>query len=130
MQEIRWKQRLENFGYALKQFSKFIEKEELNELEKQGFIKAFEYTYELAWNTIKDFYEYQGETSIQGSRDAIQIAIQRGLIVNGEVWMSMILSRNLTSHIYHAEKIEQISEYIKNNYFNEISNLYNILLTK
>jgi len=48
----------------------------LNELEKQGLIQAFEYTYELAWNTIKDYFENQGETGIHGSRDAFRLAFQ------------------------------------------------------
>lgn len=67
--DIRWKQRLNNYRKALSLLAKFIEKgAELNELEEQGLIKAFEYTYELAWNTVKDFYESQGETNLQGSR--------------------------------------------------------------
>jgi nucleotidyltransferase substrate binding protein (TIGR01987 family) len=129
MEQLRWKQRLESFGYALNQFKKFIEKKELNELEKQGLIKAFEYTYELAWNTLKDYYEYQGEANIQGSRDAIQIAIQRGLIIKGEVWMKIILSRNLTSHIYNEDKINEISDLIQTEYYFEINSLHNILKT-
>jgi hypothetical protein len=36
---------------------------------------------EFAWDTIKDFYENQGETGIQGSRDSIRMAFKRGLIV-------------------------------------------------
>ncbi len=55
-------------------------KKELNELEKQGLIQAFEYTYELAWNTIKDYFENQGETGIHGSRDAFRLAFRRGLV--------------------------------------------------
>jgi hypothetical protein len=68
--DIRWIQRCSNYSKALGQLSKFIEKNELNELEKQGLIQAFEYTYELAWNTIKAYFEDQGETGIHGSRDA------------------------------------------------------------
>jgi hypothetical protein len=56
-----------NYQKALVQLTKFIEKGELSELEEQGIIKAFEYTYELAWKVIKDYYEEQGEVSIQGS---------------------------------------------------------------
>ncbi len=63
-QDIRWIQRLSNFSKALAQLTRFIEKGELNELEKQGLIQAFEYTFELAWNTIKDYFEAQGETGI------------------------------------------------------------------
>lgn len=54
--DIRWKQRFYNYQKALVQLTKFIKKGELNELEEQGIIKAFEYTYELAWNVIKGNY--------------------------------------------------------------------------
>ncbi|MGC8744755.1 MAG: nucleotidyltransferase substrate binding protein [Verrucomicrobiia bacterium] len=59
-------------------------------LEKQGLIQSFEYTYELAWNVLKDNLQMQGETDIHGSRDAIRLAFRRGLIDEGEVWMDMI----------------------------------------
>ena len=108
--DIRWMQRLENFCKALGQLSKFIEKKELSELEEQGLIQAFEYTYELAWSTIKDFYENQGETGIQGSRDAIRLAYRRQLITDGDVWMRMIQSRTLTSHTYNEETARQIDD--------------------
>ncbi|MBS3774079.1 MAG: nucleotidyltransferase substrate binding protein [Bacteroidales bacterium] len=42
----------------------FIEKKELSKLEEQGLIKAFEYNFELAWNVIKDYSEYQGVADI------------------------------------------------------------------
>ena len=46
--DIRWQQRFVNFNKAFNQLSKFIVHEELNEMEEQGLIKAFEYTYELS----------------------------------------------------------------------------------
>ncbi|PJE01841.1 MAG: nucleotidyltransferase, partial [Leptospira sp.] len=92
MESIRYKQRFQNFSKALSQLTKFIQKAELNQLEKQGLIKAFEYNYELAWNLLKDYYQFQGDSGIQGSRDAIQIAYQRNLITNGDIWMQMIQS--------------------------------------
>lgn len=82
--DIRWKQRFYNYEKAVNQLTKFIEKEKLNELEEQGLIKVFKYTYELAWKVIKDYYEQQEEVAIQGSRDAIRIAFQRGLIADGD----------------------------------------------
>jgi len=121
--DIRWIQRFNNFSKALKQLTKFIEKGELSELEQQGLIQSFEYNYELAWNTIKDFYENQGETGIQGSRDAIRLAFKRGLIVNGEIWMKMIKSRTLTSHTYNENTADEIATDICNIYYNEFLKL-------
>jgi len=73
--DIRWKQRFVSFRKALSQLKKFVDKGELSDLEEQGLIKSFEYTFELAWNVIRDYYEYQGVTDIQGSRDAFRLAI-------------------------------------------------------
>jgi len=116
--DIRWKQRFSNYTKALGQLKEFVEKgEELNKHEKQGMIKAFEYTYDLAWNTIKDFYEYQGETGFQGSRDVIQMAFNRELIKDGEGWMQMLKDRNLTSHTYNEEVADEIAENIINKHF-------------
>ncbi len=98
---------------------KFIDKGELNELEKQGLIQAFEYTYELAWNTIKDFFEAQGETEIHGSRDAFRLAFKRGLVEKGEVWMDMIRSRVLTPHTYNEDVAEKIATAIVEKYYPE-----------
>lgn len=119
----RWIQRKANYNKALQQLSKFIEQDRLNELEKQGLIQCFEYNYELAWNTIKDFYESQGETNIQGSRDAIRLAFKRGLIEDGEVWMNMIQDRILTSHTYNEDTAEKIVTDILDNYYQEFLKL-------
>ncbi len=51
-QDIRWQQRFGNFKTAFAQLERFISKENLNEMEEQGLIKAFEYTYELSWKTL------------------------------------------------------------------------------
>ena len=118
-QDIRWIQRCNHFNKALSQLRKFIEKGDLNEFEEQGLIQAFEYTYELAWNTIKDYFEEQGEVNINGSRDAFRLAFRRGLIENGETWMDMITNRTLTSHTYNEEVAKQIAMTIVNEYFSE-----------
>ena len=118
LDDIRWKQRYSNYTRALDQLKEFVEKkQELNKLEKQGLIKAFEYTFELAWNSIKDFYEYQGETGLQGSRDVFMLAFERGLINDGEEWMKMIGDRNLTSHVYNQDVADEITENINAKYY-------------
>jgi len=112
-EDIRWEQRFSNYQKALRQLQKFIDKGELSELEAQGLVKAFEYTYELAWNTLKDFLEYRGQTDIYGSRDAIRRAFGLGLIADGEGWMDMLKSRNQTSHTYNEETAEEICRAVR-----------------
>jgi len=123
-EDIRWKQRLENYSKALRQLTRFIEKGELNEFEQQGLIQCFEYTYELAWNSIKDLFEAQGEVGIIGSRDAFRLAFKRGLIENGETWMEMIKSRVLTSHTYNEDVAEEIINKIVTQYYPEFIRLH------
>lgn len=90
--DIRWEQRFSNFRKVLSLLKKFIDKGKLSELEEQGLIQSFEYTYELGWNVLKDFMEYKGQTEIYGSGDAISRAFQLGLIEDGEGWMDMYKS--------------------------------------
>ena len=116
-QNIRWQQRFGNFRKALAQLKKFIDKGDLNELEEQGLIQAFEYTYELGWNVLKDFLLYQGQTEIYGSRDAIRRAFQLGLITDGEGWMDMYKSRTKTSHTYNKETAREIATAVTSSYY-------------
>lgn len=121
--DIRWVQRFRNFNKAFSQLKKFIDKKNLNELEEQGLIKSFEYTYELGWNTLKDYFEYQGNTNINGSRDAINEAFSSGLIKDGEGWMDMFKDRNRTYHTYNEATAKEIVYKIFNNYFNLFTSL-------
>lgn len=119
-QDIRWVQRLDNFDSALMQLTSAITLQEsrpLTDLEKQGIIQAFEFTHELAWNVLKDYFEYQGHPGITGSRDAAREAFQKGLITEGETWMEMIKSRNKTSHTYNKIIANEIVEKITTQYF-------------
>ena len=115
--DIRWQQRFQNFKKALSQLKKFVDEKKLNEMELQGMIQSFEYTYELAWNVMKDYYEFQGVTDLQGSRDVIRLAFKRNLIEDGDNWMKMIESRIKSSHTYHEEITKEISELIVSKYY-------------
>ena len=123
-QDVRWIQRFHNFSNVLNQLTRFMERGELNEMEKQGLIKAFEYTYELAWNTIKDYFEFQGESNIRGSRDAFRLAFKYGLVEDGEVWMNMIKSRIMSAHTYNEEMAERVVTDIETVYFDEFVALH------
>ena len=126
-QDIRWVQRYKHFARALGQLEKAVElsrQRPLSELEDQGMIQAFEFTHELAWNVLKDFLEdKQGIHNLYGSKDSTREAFKRGLIENGEVWMDMINSRNLTTHTYNRDVARSIVQAIVNNYCAEFSRL-------
>jgi nucleotidyltransferase substrate binding protein (TIGR01987 family) len=117
--DIRWQQRFNHYQKALWQLESSVElsrRRPLSELEKQGVIKAFEFTHELAWNVIKDYFEYQGATSIMGFRDAAREAFQKGMVADGEGWMEMIQSRNQTSHTYNQKVADEIVEKVTSRY--------------
>ena len=118
-QDIRWLQRLSNYERALAQLTRAVElarTRPLTELERQGLIQAFEFVFELAWNLMKDYFLYQGNPAITGSRDAIRTAFKQELIADGEGWMEMIKSRNQTAHTYNESIAVEIAERILNDY--------------
>ena len=117
--DIRWQQRLANYGRALAQLRSAVSlaaERPLSELEQQGLIKAFEFTHELAWNVMKDYFFHQGASQITGSRDATRQAFAAGLVIDGEGWMEMIQSRNQSSHTYNRATAVALVERITQRY--------------
>jgi len=124
-QDIRWFQRFENYKKAFNTLSADVElatERELSDIEKRGLIQAFEYTYELAWNVIRDFYLSVGEGNIHGSRDAFTMAFNKGL-VNSEVLVQTIKSRQLTVHTYNEEAADAIFHDVINKYYEAFNEL-------
>ena len=118
-QDIRWIQRFSNYQKALAQLEEAValaKARELSKLEEQGLIQAFEYTQELAWNVMKDYFEYQGNANMTGSRDAIREAFANGLVSDGEGWMDTIKSRNKSTHTYNEKTAKEIAGSIMNVY--------------
>ncbi len=118
-EDIRWKQRFENYKLAFYQLTLAVElsrQRPLSNLEKQGVIQGFEFVHELAWNVLKDYLAYEGIQGIVGSRGTVREAFKRGLIEDGEIWMDMIEKRNLSSHTYNLEIAEALIVAIINTY--------------
>lgn len=98
--------------------------EEISDLAIDGVLHRFEFTFELAWKTMKDYLEYQGIIGKIGSpREIIKEAFAAGLIEDGEIWIKMMLSRNELSHLYDEEASREIYNNIKDNYMIEIKKL-------
>ena len=125
-QDIRWLQRFQNYQKAFAQLTQAVDlsrQRALSKLEQQGLIQGFEYTHELAWNTLKDFLEARGAAAIFGSRDTTRAAFTAGLIDQGEVWMQMIQSRNQSTHTYNEEMMTQIVTAVIQTYMAEFTKL-------
>ena len=144
-QELRWQQRFSNFNKALEKLSQAMllvsnkraqiqDPGELaiitQEVIKEGIIQRFEYTHELAWNVMKDYAYYQGNSTIGGSRDATREALHLQLLENGHVWMEMIASRNSTSHTYDEDIANDIFKRISESYYPEFLKFQRIMESK
>lgn len=120
MQDVRWKQRFDNFLRAHQTLFEAVElarARRLSPLETQGLIQSFEFTHELAWNVLKDYLEDKGILGLIGSKDAARAAFKNGLIENGDDWMKMIEARNLTSHTYDPKTAEGVAQDIVKRFF-------------
>ena len=119
-EDIRWKQRFANFDRAFADLDAEVAlrgTRALSRLEEKGLIQSFEYTHELAWNVLKDYLaDVGGTTGLLGSKDTTREAFKRGLIEDGEIWMDMIKSRNLTSHVYDENTARAIADAISQHY--------------
>lgn len=109
--DIRWIQRFNNYKKALARLTEAADMDfaELSDLEKEGVIQRFEYTYELAWKTLQDLLRHKGYADIAGPNPVIDQAIQDGYLTNGEGWKKMKKSRELTSHTYDEETANEIA---------------------
>ena len=122
-QDIRWRQRFGNFKKALGQLERFLEKSDLNELEIQGLVQAFEYTFELAWKTLQDLLIFKGFSGIAGPKPVLQQSFEDGYIGNGDGWVRMLESRNLASHTFNEEIASRIVNEIRREYFKLMQSL-------
>lgn len=120
-EDIRWIQRFNNYRKALKRLREAIEQseeEELSDLEQQGLIKAFEFTFDLAWKTLQDYLrEHKRPNDNGGPNVIIAQALADGIIKGEDDWKSMKKSRDLTSHTYEEETADDIAEAIIGIYF-------------
>ena len=76
-----------------------VKTRELTDLEKQGLIQSFEYTFELAWKTLKDYLE-ANSVDAQFPRDVIKKGFQYTILDDGDIWIDMLEKRNLMAHTY------------------------------
>lgn len=112
----RLEERRKDFENAFKRLEEAL-KENETEIAIDGTLHRFEFTFELAWKTMKDYLEYHGIIENTGSpREIIKAAFKQGLIQEGEDWIQMMLSRNSLSHLYDEKTSRQIYDLIKNKY--------------
>ncbi|MDR2727924.1 MAG: nucleotidyltransferase substrate binding protein [Chitinispirillales bacterium] len=127
---LRWKQRFEN---AYNVLVRMIERKNLtpdDEAVEMALIQSFEFTYELAWNTMKDYLEFEGFDNLAGSKQVIRTAFQAGLIEDAEGWLNAVHKRNIASHTYDENVLSEGVIFVSNDYFPLVSKLYSNLKVK
>ena len=118
-EEVRWHYRFRNFSRAFRLLSEALEEEAgtLNQLEREGVIQRFEYTFELAWNLLKDRLEHD-DVSLPTvtPRQVIRQAFQAKLIQGGDAWGDMLTDRNRMSHTYDCAIFDIVIDRIQRRY--------------
>jgi len=113
--------KIDNLIYALNKFETAFTRLEnaagrvVDDLDRDGVIQRFEFTFELLWKTAKIFLEYEGFRCVS-PRSCLKEGVRREILVEGEVLLDMLEDRNKTSHIYDEHTAEEIFERIKNEY--------------
>jgi nucleotidyltransferase substrate binding protein (TIGR01987 family) len=128
--DIRWQQRLTNFERALRLLREAMAEgpEALNQLEKEGVIQRFEYCFELAWKTVKDYMEASGIVfDVVMPRQVIKDAFAAKVLNDGATWIAMLDHRNLLSHTYNPVVIEQAVAAIHQRYLPQLEQLHTFL---
>jgi len=130
---IRWKQRFENFESAFMLLKEALENDisEMSDLEKEGVVQRFEYTFELAWKTLKDYLVYSGVVFDQITpRRVIKEAFAARIIEDGQTWIDMLEQRNLMSHTYDKETFDGVIRNITKSYFAAVEQVFTWLKQK
>ena len=130
VEEIRWRYRFRNYSRAYSLLREALESqiEELTQLEREGVIQRFEFTFELSWQLLKDRMEYDGMSiSPTTPRNVIREAVSAGLIDDGETWIDMLTDRNKMSHTYSFAAYEDVIRNIQSRYLSILNDLYQSL---
>ncbi len=122
-QDIRWKQRFQNFEKAYLFLKRATERTELDDLQAAGLIQSFEFTFELTWKTLKDYLELMG-VPLSFPREVIKHAFQTNLIENGQLWLEMLEHRNELTHTYDEIQTKTAVAKIRDLYFSALKQVY------
>ncbi|MFH0785367.1 MAG: nucleotidyltransferase substrate binding protein [Pseudomonadota bacterium] len=116
LKTIRWRQRYQNLNRAFLQLQEGINIQTPSNIEIQGIIQSFEFTFELAWKTLKDYLESQG-VLCTFPREVIKQAFHHGILADGEIWLEMLNKRNLLAHTYDEQLALQAYRLISGAYY-------------
>ena len=106
--DTRWIQRYSNYHKACGRLLELTGErslDDLSELEVEGLVHRFEYTFELAWKVLQDLLSLGGFQFMPGPNGVIKTAFEAGYITDHDGWRAMLKSRNVFTHIYDENEI-------------------------
>lgn len=123
---IRWKQRFQNFEKAYLLLNEIADRDidSFSQLEKEGVVKRFEIIIELSWKVLKDYLENEGYDNVKNGKQAIRQAFQDEIITDAEDWMKALQQRNLTSHTYDDDILDETLNFIIDEFYPIVRDLY------
>ena len=129
--QIRWRQRLENFCKALAQLGEACDQDDYSDLERAGLVQMFEFSFELAWKVLKDLLFYEGH-NVKSPREVARKSFEMEYITedDSELFLDAISKRNLLAHTYEEETAQEAENLIKNQYYPLLRRICDTLETK
>jgi nucleotidyltransferase substrate binding protein (TIGR01987 family) len=113
--ELRWQQRFQNYESSLVELKIALEQSQYTTLERAGLIQLFEISFELAWKTLKDLLAYENY-NVNSPRETLRQAFASGMIIEGELWLKGLDSRNLFTHTYNKQLAKEAVALIKDTF--------------
>jgi nucleotidyltransferase substrate binding protein (TIGR01987 family) len=100
-------------------------------LEKEGVIQRFEFSFELPWETLKDYMEHDGFVfATITPHQVIKDAFAAKILKAGQVWIDMLDHRTLLSHTYNLVKFEEAVKALHDRYLDAFDQLHEFLQTE
>jgi len=130
--DIRWKQRFDNLQRAYTRLRSVLElaaEDPESEVVRLASIKAYEFTFELSWATLKDYLSYNG-IDARLPREVIKQAFATGLLADGQLWIDMLEERNLMAHTYDDARAKAAVTQIQTRYLAGLEQLHTLLSGK
>lgn len=95
----------------------------MNNIIRDSLIQRFEICYELSWKAIKEYMIFEGYEIGTSPRSILKAAYQNELLDSEELWLNMISDRNVASHEYNEDYINEVALRIQG-YFNQFDLLW------
>jgi nucleotidyltransferase substrate binding protein (TIGR01987 family) len=130
--DIRWQQRFDNLKRAHRRLLWALEMQQQdpeNDLIRMAVIKAYEFTFELGWKTLKDFLAYNG-IDAKLPREVLKQSFATGLLSDGQLWIDMLEERNLMAHSYDDARARQAVRLIQERYLAGLQQLHDLFSAK